>query len=104
MNVLKFIDNINTLLSRPNTYRETENEFHFDCRVNKYFNFDKDKELLEQMKILGILRSDKGRYTKVQRFKDKTFRCMVINKCKFRSLEKLVLQGVETNDRIGKTT
>jgi len=99
MNVAKFIGDIRYLLKFNDLYYETENDFCFDCRINKQFKFDKG--LLDEMKILGILKADKKRYTRVQRFKDKVYRWVVIDKQKFKSLERLILSGVDGN---GKNT
>ena len=91
MNVTKFVDDINNLLKINNIYYETKSEIRFDCRINRQLKFD--KRMLDELKILGVLVAPKERYTKVQRFKNKTYRWITINKEKFRSLERLILRS-----------
>lgn len=100
MLVSKFIDDINALLRMKNIYYETENEFCFDCRVKNELGFD--KKMLDELKFLGILKANKNRFTKVLKFKRKNYRWMVIDKQKFKSLERLILLGDEGYGKISK--
>jgi hypothetical protein len=72
-------------------YYETKKYFCLDCRVKKEVGFD--ETLLDELKILGILQTDKERYTrasKFKKFKNKSYRWFVIDKEKFKSLERLI--------------
>jgi len=89
MMISNFIDDINALLKIDGLYFEKENEFCIDCRIIKELKID--KRMLDELINLGVLSANKNRYTKVLKYKGKNYRWLVINKSKFRSLEKLIL-------------
>ena len=95
--ISEFVDNINALLKIDDLYFEKENEFCIDCRVIKKLKID--KRLLNELIDLGILSANKNRYTKVLKFRGKNYRVIVVNKSKFRSLERLILLRNDTNDK-----
>ena len=99
MNVFEFIDNIKSALKFNDLYYETKIYFCFDCRIKKELGFD--KKMLDELKTLGILKTDKNRYTKVLKLKNKNYRWTVIDKEKFRSLERLISLGDGANGKNG---
>jgi len=88
MMISNFVDDINALLKIDGMYFEKENEFCIDCRMIKEFKID--KRMLDELINLGVLSANKNRYTKVLKFRGKNYRLLVINKNKFRSLERLI--------------